>query len=152
EDGNSRNSSSLVLAEHLSSSTHLNSLWRRDCVRLLLFGSIVLLTEAVRPVPPASRRAVDIDTGTEPAKLSGPVREGAQSEICRQIERATADRPVSVPCVEDDVTVQQARRNTSRLVIEDMGADLDLREVRGRERAKGTSGARVLRALLRQME
>jgi hypothetical protein len=42
--------------------------------------SIRLRTEAVRPVPAASRPAVDIDTGMEPGE-PGPVRERAQSEF-----------------------------------------------------------------------
>src|ERR1035437_3454539 len=84
-----------------------------------------LRTEAVRPVP-VEKSCVhikrDIDTGTEPGELPGPVREGAQSEMGRPIKCATADRPVAAPDDEDDVTVQHAlrntrprRRNTSRL-------------------------------------
>jgi hypothetical protein len=38
------------------------------------------------------------------------------------------------------------------LVIKDLCTDLDLREVRGRDRAERTGGAAVLRAILRHKE
>jgi len=82
----------------------------------------------------------------EPSQLPGPVRERAYSGK-GHTECATADGPVAVPGVEDE-----ASRNTSRLVIEDLRADGDRREVRGRDRAEGTGAPRVRRALLRHME
>jgi hypothetical protein len=60
----------------------------------------------------------NIDTGTKPSELPSSVGEGAQSEKGGEIKCATADRAVACPRVEDDVTVQQARRNTGSLVIE----------------------------------
>src|SRR5437762_2738814 len=88
----------------------------------------------------------------EPGELPSPVRERAQSEQGREIDCATAKRPVTVPGVENDVTVRQPRRNASGLVIEDLRTDLDLREIGGRDRAEGTGGTRVLRTLLRHNE
>jgi hypothetical protein len=85
--------------------------------------------EAVRSVPAASGPAVDIDARLEPGELPCPVRESAQSETGRQIECAPADRSVAIPRVEDDITVQQARRNSSRLVIKDLRADFDLGQI-----------------------
>ena len=77
----------------------------------------------------ASVAGGNTDTGAEPSELTSSVGEGAQSEKARQINCATADRAVAFTCVEDDVTVQQARRNTCSLVIENLGADLDLGKV-----------------------
>src|SRR4030095_9392976 len=79
-------------------------------------------------------------------------RERTQSEPCGPIECATADGPVTVPCIEDDVTVEQARWDTSRLVVVDLRTDRDLRKVRGRNRTMVTGQTRVLGAILRHME
>jgi hypothetical protein len=127
---------------------------RGTLISCSLSVAIMFRPEAIRPCPGPVGLAQgrDIDTGVETGELPGPVRERAQSETCRKIKGATADRPVSVPGVEDHVTVQQARRNASRLVIEDLRADLDRGEVRGRDRAEGTGEARVSRAFLRYVE
>jgi hypothetical protein len=66
-----------------------------------------------------------------------------KSEVGHSIECTMADPPVTVPGVENDVAVQQARRNTSRLVIEDLRAGGNCCEVRGRDGAEGTGAARV---------
>src|SRR5215472_18569631 len=113
-----------------------------------------LRTEPVGSFPgeigATSRR--DIDTGFEPGELSGPIRKRTHS-VKGRIECATADRPVAKPGIEDDVTVQiKTRRDTRRLVIEDLRADQDLLEVRGCECAEAAWGPRVLRAFLRHME
>jgi hypothetical protein len=114
--------------------------------------TFIKIREAVRPVPTAFQRAVDIDTRMKPGKVSGTVGERAQAESGRKIECAAADRSISVPCVEDDVTVQQPRRNTSRLVIRDARADRNPSDVRGRDRTEGAGTSRVFRALLRHAE
>ncbi len=70
-----------------------------------------------------------MNTGSEPGQLPRPVRQRAESKPGRKIKCATADRPVPAPCIEDDVTVQHARRNAHRLVVEDAGAGRDFCEV-----------------------
>jgi len=52
--------------------------------------------------------------------------------------------------VEDDVSVQPGR--TSRFRIDDSRADLDLLDVRRRDRAELTREAVILRALFQDME
>jgi hypothetical protein len=82
-------------------------------VQHLLTGMAVLAVrdaQSYLEAPVWRAQARDIDTRMEPGELPGPVRERAQPESGREIQCATADRPVSVPCVEDDVTVQQALR------------------------------------------
>jgi hypothetical protein len=64
----------------------------------------------------------------ESGELPGSVRECAKSKQSRQIEGAAADRSVTVPGIEDNVAVQQVRWNSSRLIIEDLRMELDLRE------------------------
>src|SRR5688572_14011121 len=92
--------------------------------------SIRFRTEFVRSIPMETSVARgNIDTGAEPSELTSSVGEGAESEKGRQINCAAADRAVAFTCVEDDVTVQQARRNTGSLVIENLRADLDLGKV-----------------------
>src|SRR3954452_12530083 len=111
-------------------------------------------TEPVRPVPsphgPAQKG--DIDTGSEPGELAGPVGERAEPETGREIEGATAQPSVTVPCVEDDVTVQQARGNTRVLVVIDVRAGRDLCEVGHCDRAMPAGLASVRCAILLYLE
>ena len=88
-------------------------------------------------------REGDLHTSMEPRQPPGPVRERAQPGSGGEIEGATADRPVSVAGIEDDVAVEHALRNTHRLVIHDSRSDPDLRDVRERDRAEGTGSTRV---------
>jgi len=71
----------------------------------------------------------NIDAGAEPSELPCSVGEGAESEKSSRIKCATADSAVACPGVENDVTVQQAHWSTERLVIENPGANPDLRKV-----------------------
>src|ERR1700730_14866899 len=72
-------------------------------------------------VPVSPRRVRDIDTGLEAGQRPGPVGELAQPEISRQIEGATAGRPVAAADIDEDVAVQHGgrlgRRNTRGLVV-----------------------------------
>src|SRR2546429_6821774 len=88
----------------------------------------------------------------EPGEPPRPARERAVPETGPKIECTMAERDVfaRVWWVQDDVAVQRGR--TSCLLIHDPRADLDLLEVRGRDRAEITSQAQVGGALLRQME
>src|SRR5438552_447963 len=116
----------------------------------------MLRVEAVSPVP-REESAVQIrnlDFSSEAVEPSQPVRERTQSEKRRSIECATSDRPVTVPSIEDDVTVEQARWDTSRLGVVDPRTGRDLCKVGGRNRAIGaglTRGSR-LRTILRYIE
>src|SRR6476620_2628882 len=94
----------------------------------------------------------DINTGSEPSQLPRPVRQRAESKPGRKIKCATADRPVPAPFVEDNVTVQHARRNARRLVVEAVGAGRDLREVGECDGAMIASVASVPCAILLYME
>ena len=46
-----------------------------------------------------------IDTGMEPDEGPGPFRKCTQCDPSHQVERATADCPVGIPGVENDITV-----------------------------------------------
>ena len=106
----------------------------KPAARALSITSITRRTEAVCAFPvkicSASRRHVD--TRMETGKRPHPIREGAESEIGRQIECATADRPVASRDIQDDITIEHGRRdirNASRLVVEDTRTLRDLRDV-----------------------
>ena len=64
--------------------------------------------ELVRPVPVVIccvRTFRAIDTGMEPDEGPGSLRKRAQGDPGDQVERATADCPVAIPGVENDITV-----------------------------------------------
>src|SRR5205823_13702580 len=88
----------------------------------------------------------------EPGELPGAARDSDHSLTARKIEDDMAERDAVARArrVEGDVTVQHG--GTRRDGIDDLRADLDVLEVRGRDRAKATSETRVLRALLRHVE
>ena len=74
-------------------------------------GIIYLLpcrVEVIRPIPVVIccvRTLRAIDTGMEPDEGPCPFRKCAQCDPGHQVERATADRPVAIPGVENDITV-----------------------------------------------
>jgi hypothetical protein len=115
----------------------------------LLAGTEAVVTV---PEPPESDTQIarDNDTGMEPGELPGPARERDHPAMGQTIEHDVAEREVTGPDDEDDVTVHGG--SASRLEIDDPRADRDRREVRGRDRAEGIGQARELRALLRHME
>ena len=74
---------------------------------------------AVYPVADDSvPRAVDVEAGMEPHERPESVRERTQPDLRRQLERAAANRSVSIAGVEDDVAVQQALGHAGSLTIE----------------------------------
>ena len=125
---------------------------RTSCTRTYLPGRQRI--KAVGSVPgkygPADIR--NVNTGSEPGQKPRPVRQRAKSKPGRIIKCATADRPVPAPCVEDDVTVQHARRNARHLVVENLRAGRDLPEVGECDSAMVSGVACVPRAVLLYME
>src|SRR5206468_10811185 len=87
----------------------------------------------------------------EPDEGPGSLRKRAQGDPGHQVERATADCPVGIPGVENDITVLQTRRRNRRLEVEHFGSDDNLREVRGGDYAERTGFARFPRAVLDHM-
>ena len=64
--------------------------------------------EVIRPIPVVIccvRTLRAIDTGMEPDEGPCPFRKCAQCDPGHQVERATADRPVAIPGVENDIAV-----------------------------------------------
>ena len=116
--------------------------------------SLKLRAELVSPVERTESAAQtgNVDFSSEAGESPQAVRERTQSEPCGQIECATADRPVTVPCIEDDVTVEQARWDTKLLVVVDVRSGWDLREIGGHDCAVATGKAVVRGAILRHME
>ena len=113
--------------------------------------------EAVRPVPSpvlerGSPNARDNDTATEVGEFPGPARERHRSLTGRESENDVAERSVVAGAgrVERDVAVKHGR--TRRDSIDDLRADLDLLDVRGRDRTEATGEARVLPAILCHMQ
>src|SRR5262249_12069635 len=88
-------------------------------------------TEAVSsfPGPEGTAQIRHVDSRSEAREASGSVRERAQSETGGGIQCATAKRPVTVACIEDDVTVQQPGWDTRRLIVVDVRAGRDLQEI-----------------------
>ena len=133
------------------------SFYRDSKFGLLLHGFDTTTGEAVRASGDEGEEhalvvELRVDASLEPGELPGPVRERAQPETRGEVERATPDRSVSVPRVEDDVAVQQACRNARRLAIEDLRTDGDPADVRDCNRAPVSRVAHVLRALLDDTE
>src|SRR4030095_11316536 len=114
------------------------------------------LTEAVRPFPVPVvlriRRRCDLDTGFEPGEPAGPVGERAESETGVVIDRASANRPVPTPRVENDGAVLQEQIKIRRVDVVDPRANLDPPEVRGRDRTELPGADAASGALLRHME
>src|SRR4029079_846193 len=92
----------------------------------------------------------------EVREFPGSTRERAAPEPRHKIELAVAARDVVAPprAVDPDGAVDRQRAEVRGLYIDDPGADLDLRDVRGRDRAEVPRGARVRRrrARLRHMK
>src|SRR6266550_111012 len=129
-------------------------LGRTASVFLVPVVRVAFVAEAVRPIPGpvGSDQARDNDAGLEPSELPGPARDGDHSLTTRKIEDDLAERDVVARArrVEGDVTVQHG--STWCDCVDDPRADLDVLEVRGRDRAEATGEARVLRALLGHVE
>jgi hypothetical protein len=87
-------------------------------------------------MPQLVRIGRDIGMGFEPGELPGPARERHHALVGRKIEHDMAGRGIARPGVEGYVGVQRAV--TSRICVNDLGADRDLFEVRGRDRAEVT--------------
>jgi len=117
------------------------------------FGVLVVFRrEAVRPVPvpdvgPVDRDDRDDGVGVEPGKRSRAARE--RDPARRGVEDHVAQRGTAVASGEDEVAVQPVL--TEGLEIDDSHSGLDLRDVRGRDRAERPGLAVVLRALLRHV-
>ena len=94
----------------------------------------------------------NLDFSSEAFESTQAIRERTQSETRGQIECATADGPVTAPCIEDEVTVEQARWDTPRLGVVDPRTGQDLRKVGGLNRAMATGLTRVFTTILRHME
>src|SRR5215510_4994148 len=77
--------------------------------------------EAVRAIPApvrvSRRRRRDPDTGREPGEPAGPVRERAQPQAGRPVERAAPDRPVPIAGVEDPEARAGDRTELARLTF-----------------------------------
>src|SRR6266550_469385 len=87
----------------------------------------------------------------EPAELPSPAPEGDRPRTGHEIEDDMTERAVAPALrVEGDVRVRRGRAGCR--CINDPGADADLLQVRGRDRAEGTREPRVLGALFRHVE
>src|SRR3972149_7389350 len=115
---------------------------------------LVARAEAVRsfPAPVRSAQVRDVRVRMEPGELPRPARERGHSGAGPKIEVDMAERHVVARArrIEDDVGVQEGEGQ--RLEIDDPRANLDPREGRGGDRAVVTGGARVRRALLREVD
>jgi len=108
---------------------------------------LIRRAEAVRPVPgevdPAEGRHVDL--GVEVLELSGPAGERDGAGAGGEIEHDVSVGGVVAGPIDDEVAVQLARgRIAGRRCIDDLRADLDRGDVRGRDRAEVTGVAHVL--------
>jgi DNA-binding SARP family transcriptional activator len=119
-------------------------------------GSILRI-EAVCAVPgPGPKRGSpnprDSNTAIEVGELPGPAGERHRSLTGGQSENNVAERCVVAWArwVEGDVAVQHGRAR--RDCIHDLRTDLDLGNVRGRDRAEAAGEARVLRTFLRHVK
>ncbi len=111
-------------------------------------------SKAVRPVhlPQANDRRIGLDayTGVEPGERSRAVGDRAQAHPGREMQEAMAGRDGATPDIDGHVAVQGGLGG--HLEVEDLRSDLDLRDVRGPDRAERTGEAREPRAILRRME
>jgi hypothetical protein len=80
-------------------------------------------------MPQSVRIGRDISLGFERRELPGPARERRHALVGGKIEHHVAGRGIARPGVEGDVGVERAI--TSRIRVDDLGADRNLVEVRG---------------------